>query len=548
MTARLLPGLTRHNVAREALAGVTLLAIAVPLNIGYAQIAGLPPTAGLYALVVPAVLYALVVSSRQVVASPDAAAAALVASSVGGLAVAGSADYAVMALAQAILSGVLFAAAAIFKLGFLANFLSKPILVGFVGGLALDIMVSQLAKMFGVKLDSGAEFVEKVGDLVGGLPRLNLWSVLISVAGMVILLLGRRYARTIPWALVVLAAATLVVLATGLEQAGVAVLGPVEAGPPTLTWPVLDWSTWLALVPSAIALTLVTTAEGLLVARSYAEKNGYTTKPNRDLLAFGVANIASGASGSFAVGSSTSRTAALDQAGSRTQLPTIVAAAGTLLLLLFGTAVLEHIPSPAIGAVVAVAILPLLGIREFIALWRLDRFEFAIGATCFLATLFIGAIPGILIAFVLALINLAKRAANPTIDVLTSGSDSRSALVDTASPRTSTAPGVLIIRIAAPLFFANGAVVADAVKHAIHEAGGDTVRHVILDLEAVTDIDITAAEALRSLKEWLTEHQIQLAFSRARPTLLERARALKVLDAEQTYPSNRAALDAVVAE
>ena len=184
---------------------------------------------------------------------------------------------------------MLFAAAAIFKLGFLANFLSKPILVGFVGGLALDIMVSQLAKMFGVKLDSGAEFVDRVGDLVGGLPRLNLWSVLISVAGTVILLLGRRYARTIPWALIVLAAATLVVLTTGLEQAGVAVLGPVEAGPPTLTWPVLDWSTWLALAPSAIALTLVTTAEGLLVARSYAEKNGYTTKPNRDLLAFGEA-------------------------------------------------------------------------------------------------------------------------------------------------------------------------------------------------------------------------------------------------------------------
>ncbi len=150
---RPLAGLTRKNVGRELLAGVTLIAIAIPLNIGYAQIAGLPPTAGLYALVLPTVLYALVVSSRQLVVSPDAAAAALVASSIGGLAVAGSADYATLALAQAIICGILFFLLAVFKLGFLANFLSKPILVGFVGGLALDILVSQIAKMLGVSMN-----------------------------------------------------------------------------------------------------------------------------------------------------------------------------------------------------------------------------------------------------------------------------------------------------------------------------------------------------------------------------------------------------------
>jgi SulP family sulfate permease len=147
---RPLAGLTRHNLVTELTAGVTLLAIAIPLNIGYAQIAGLPPTAGLYALIVPTVIYALMVSSRQVVVSPDAAAAALVASSIGGLAAAGSAGYATLALAQAIISGILFLLMAVFKLGFLASFLSKPILVGFVGGLALDIMVSQIAKMLGV--------------------------------------------------------------------------------------------------------------------------------------------------------------------------------------------------------------------------------------------------------------------------------------------------------------------------------------------------------------------------------------------------------------
>ena len=542
-TQRPLAGLTWRTAGTEAVAGVTLLAIAVPLNIGYAQIAGLPPTAGLYALVVPTIIYALVVSSRQLVASPDAAAAALVASSVGGLAVAGSAEYLTMALAQAIISGVLFVLAAVFKLGFLANFLSKPILVGFVGGLALDILVSQLAKALGIKIDSGGEFVEKVVALVTGLPDINGWSTLISAASVIVLLLGRRIARVVPWALVVLVVATIVVVATDLEQQGVAVLGPVDAGPPTLTWPMLDWGVWLALVPSAIALTMVTMAEGLLVARSYGEKRGYPTSPNRDLLAFGAANVASGSTGGFAVGSSTSRTAAMDQAGSRTQLPSLVAAAGTLLLLVFGTGLLEHIPSPAIGAIVGIAILPLLGIRDFRLLWKQDRFEFMVGAVCFLATLFIGAIPGIVISFVLALINLARRASAPAIDVLLADGEPGSSLLDSAPSGTATAPGVVVVRMAAPLFFANGSVFSDAVKRAV--AATSDVRHVVLDLEAVTDVDVTGAEALDSLRTWLDAQSVTLAYSRPQRKIIDRMHALGLISNETIYPTNRAAIAAL---
>ena len=540
-----LAGLTRHNVVRECVAGVTLLAIAIPLNIGYAQIAGLPPTAGLYALIVPTVIYALVVSSRQLVASPDAAAAALVASSIGGLAVAGSADYATLALAQAILSGVMFLLLAFFKLGFLANFLSKPILVGFVGGLALDILVSQIAKMLGVKIDSGGEFVDKVVQLVTGLDTINLISLLISVASIAVLLLGKRFLPAVPWALVVLVFATVAVVVGDLAEAGVAVLGPVPAGPPTFTWPVIDWATWLALVPSAMALTLVSTAEGLLVARSYGEKRGYPTSANRDLFALGLGNIAAGASGAFAMGSSTSRTAAMDQAGSRTQLPSIVLAAGTLLLLLFGTALLEDIPSPAIGAIIAVAIVPLLGIREFISLWRLDRFEFLVGAACFLVTLFIGAIPGILVAFVLALINLAKRAATPAIDVLAANDSPTDSLLEEAPAGSMTAPGVIVIRLAAPLFFANGDVFTQAVKRAVRAAPDGGVHNVVVDMEAVTDVDVTGAEAFASLKQWLADQDVTLAFSRVRAEARERLITFAMLEGEPVYPTNRAAVEAL---
>ena len=543
---RPLAGLTARNLVTELTAGVTLLAIAIPLNIGYAQIAGLPPTAGLYALIVPTIVYALVVSSRQVVASPDAAAAALVASSIGGLAAAGSADYATLALAQAIISGILFLLMAVFKLGFLANFLSKPILVGFVGGLALDIMVSQIAKMLGVKIDSGGEFVEKVSDLVLGMDTFNAWSLAVAAASVAVLLLGRAFLPRIPWALVVLIVATVVVVVADLDQKGVAVLGEVPAGPPSFTWPVIDWSLWLALVPSAIALTLVTTAEGLLVSRSYAEKHGYPFRANRDLLAFGLGNIAAGAQGSFAMGSSTSRTAAMDQSGSRTQLPSLVLAAGTLLLLLFGTALLADIPSPAIGAVVGVAILPLLGIREFRELWRQDRFEFVVGAVCFLVTLFVGAIPGILVAFVLALINLAQRAANPAIDVLAADGDPKRSLLADAPAGGTTAPGMVVVRLAAPLFFANGTVFTAAVKRAV-TAADEHVHHVVLDMEAVTDVDVTGAEAFETLEAWLDGEGIDLAFSRMRPETRDRLVQLGLLTDQQVFETNRAAVAALAA-
>ena len=543
---RPLAGLNRKNLARELTAGVTLLAIAIPLNIGYAQIAGLPPTAGLYALIVPTVVYALLVSSRQLILSPDAAAAALVASSIGGLATAGSADYSTLALAQAIIVGILFLLMAVFKLGFIANFLSKPILVGFVGGLALDILVSQIAKMLGVKIDSGGEFVDKVGGLFTGLGTLNWWSLSISVASVAILLFGKRFLAVVPWALIVLVAATVLVVLTGLDGAGVDVLGEVPAGPPALSWPIIEWSSWLALVPSAIALTLVTTAEGLLVARSYGEKRGYRTSPNQDLFAFSIANFAAGASSSFTMGSSTSRTAAMDQAGSRTQLPSLVLAVGTLLLLLFGTALLADIPSPAIGAIVGVAVLPLLGIRDFRQLWRADRFEFTIGVVCFLVTLFIGSIAGIVVAFVLALINLAKRAANPPIDVLEAGdSPTESLLVD--APRGAvTAPGVLVVRLAAPLFFANASVFTDAVKRAITAVNTQRVHHLVIDLEAVTDVDVTGAETFEALRTWLTQQQVQLSFSRVREDARHRLDQLDLLSDARIFTTNRAAVAALV--
>lgn len=540
---RVLAGLDRRTAARELLAGVTLLAMSVPLNIGYAQIAGLPATAGLYALIVPTLAFALLASTRQVVAAPDAAAAALVFSSLTGLGVTPG-GFAAMAAAQAIACGLILLLASRLRLGFLADFLSRPILTGFVAGLALEVLLSQIAKMLGLSLDPAAEFLDQLVHVITHLGETDPWAAGMSAPALVTLLLGRRFTPRAPWALLVLVAATVATTLLDLEARGVRVLGSVPAGPPTVAWPGVGLSSWLWVLPSALALALITIAEGLLMSRSYGERRGYPTEPNRDLLAFGVANVAAGLSASFAVGSSTSRTAAMDQAGSRTQLPSVVLAVGTLLLLLFGTGLLHDVPSPAIGAVVAVAVSKLVGLGELRALARQSRTETGIALACMVGVLLLGPLDGLLLAFVLSLINLARRAAAPPIDVLHGPDDPDVSLTDPAAPGVPTAPGTLVVRFAAPIFFANAQVFTDRITTLVDECR-EPIRAVVLDTEAITDIDVTGSEAVARLRDSLTSQDILLAWTRLRPPLRDRLDHFGLLDGTREYPTNRSAVSAL---
>jgi SulP family sulfate permease len=538
------PGLTLRNVGTEVLAGITLLAIALPLNIGYAQIAGLPPSAGLYALVLPSVAFALLASSRHLVAAPDAAAAALVGSALGGVAVAGTQQYAAMAAAQAIIGGLMFVACAVFRLGFLADFLSKPILIGFVGGLATDILLSQIAKMMGIKVDSGAEFFERLVQLLSRLGSVNWWSLALSLGVIAVMVPARRRLPTVPWALIVLVAATVISTALHLPTHGVAVLGSVPAGPPILAFPRLDWHQWVAVILPALAITTVTVGEGLLLARSYADKYGYTTAPNRDLMAFGAANVASGLSSGFTIGSSTSRAAAMDQAGSRTQLPLLVMAAGALLLLLFGADLLADIPSPAIGAIVGVSVTKLIAVRELGQLWRLSRFETAIAATCFAGILLIGPLAGIVLAFILSLINLLRKAARPAVDVLQGSDDPQLSLTASQDGAAETVPGVIAMRFAAPIFFGNAATLSAVIRQSVRQAP-HPVSAFILDMEGVSDVDVTGAEALAKELQWLQGKGITFAYSRVRPQLRANLERMNLLQGHKEFETNRAAVAAL---
>lgn len=540
----LFPGLTRRNAGTEILAGITLLAIALPLNIGYAQIAGLPPTAGLYALVLPSIVFALIASSRHLVAAPDAAAAALVGSALSGVATAGTEQYAAMAAAQAIVGGVLFCGCAVFRLGFLADFLSKPILIGFVGGLATDILLSQIAKMMGITVSSGADFFERLAQLLTRLGAVHWWSLGLSLAVLGVLVPARRRMPAVPWALVVLVAATAASTALHLPDHGVSVLGSVPAGPPVLHVPRLDWHRWMEVLLPALAITTVTVGEGLLLARSYADRYDYTTSPNRDLAAFGAANIASGLSGGFTIGSSTSRAAAMDQAGSRTQLPLLVMAAGALLLLVFGAGLLAGIPSPAIGAIVGVSVAKLIGIGELRHLWRLSRFEFAVAATCFAGVLLIGPLAGIVLAFILSLINLLRKAARPAVDVLHGSDNPHLSLTASDDGTGETVPGLIAMRFAAPIFFGNAATLSTAIRRAVSQAP-NPVSAFVLDMEGVTDVDVTGAEALAKELQWLQGRGITFAYSRVRPQLKSNLERMRLLQGHKVFETNRAAVAAL---
>jgi SulP family sulfate permease len=241
----------------------------------------------------------------------------------------------------------------------------------------------------------------------------------------------------------------------------------------------------------------------------------------------------------------------MDQAGSRTQLPSIVAAALTLLLLVFGTGVLEDIPSPAIGAVVAVAVFPLLGIPELRQLSSLDCFEFGVAAACFLGALLLGPIPGVFIAFVLALVNLARRAASPAVDVLSAQADADQALKPLPTGSTMTAPGVIVMRFAAPIFFANVSLLDESIRAAVNAAqtsppeGGPTLGHLVLDMEGVTDLDVTGAEGFGESRTWLATRGVRLHYSRVRPPVAALLSHYGLDKDTTTFGTNRAAIEAL---
>jgi high affinity sulfate transporter 1 len=538
------------DIPKEIIAGVTLAALMIPLNIGYAQVAGLPPVVGLYAAIWPMIAFALFATSRNLIASPDAPIAALIGGLLSALIAPDDPLYVQYSYALALVCALIFFVFWFFRLGFLANFLSHAVLVGFISGLGIEVLTSQIEKIMGVSVEAEGYFREVI-ELISEIPDANWYSVAVGVGTIVIIRLLKRYAPRLPGALIALIVMTVIVAVFGLDQKGVSVLGPVPSGLPTLALPQIPPGDYLKLMPGALAVCGVTLAEGLLIAKKYAQKYNYKIDPDQEMFAFGAANVAAGLTGAFIIGSSASRTAAMDDAGQRSQLPSIVAAIAVAILLLFFSSFLALLPNAALAGIVANAVLSLIEVGELRELFRMRRSDFWIAIVCLLSVLVLGALPAVIIAFVFSTIAVVGRASKPQTAVLNAMPDGRGYYADTDQDehQVVTMPGLIIYRFNSSLYFANANTFTEEAQRLIEEAEaqGEKVQWFVLDAEAINDIDTTGAGALRTVSEALKKRGVTFALSRANlrvPGLLKTYELDEAIPESRRYPTNR---DAVAA-
>jgi sulfate permease, SulP family len=560
-----LRGVKLADVPREVSAGVTLAALMIPLNIGYAQVAGLPPAAGLYAAIIPLAVFALLTSSRHLVTSPDASMAGLVGAALVAFAAPGTPLRMQYALAMAMIIGLLFFVFWIFRLSFLANFLSRAVMAGFITGLGIEVFTNQVRKILAAPhvaeaagLVAAAEklketmassvntegyFVEVIA-LFHSIPRANLYSVAIGVSAFLIVRLMKRYAPKIPGALVALVLLTVMVAWFNLPAKGVGVLGAMPSGPPTLTLPAIPLADYLRLLPSALAIVAILLCEGLLLVRSYSSRYAYKADGDQMLFAYGAANLAAGFTGSLVTGNSGSRSAAMDGAGARSQFPSLVAAGTILIVMLFFTDTLAFLPNAALAGIVANAVLSLIEVHELRELWRMRRSEFWIAAVCLLSVLALGPLRAVAIAFLLSTIDVIRRASRPETAALVEAPDG-SHFAPAGEGGATSPSGLAIYRFGAPLYFANATLFLDEIERMVDRAPAP--RWFVLDAQAMVDVDTTGAQVLKQAIDLLAKRGIVFGISRAdRPfrEWLEKYDLMERMDPKRFYPTNRHAAEA----
>jgi sulfate permease, SulP family len=540
-------GVGRRSLPREVLAGVTLAALTIPMNIGYTQVAGLPPIVGLYASIFPMLLFVAFSSSRQLVAGPDAPIAVLIGSPLAGLAVPGEPRYVQLAYAQALVCAAIFFLIWFFRLGFLANFLSRAVLVGFVSGLGIKILTDQIEYIMGIHVEVGNLFPEvylgwflEIFDIVLKIPQSNLYTVVIGLGTILIVRLSRRYAPRLPGALVALVLMTVLVSVFGLDQRGVRVLGEIPSGLPTMMIPHVAATDFLDLFPGALAICGVTLAEALLVSRNYAQKHGYPLDANQQMFAFGAANVAAGLSGACATGSSASRTAAMDSIGTRSQIPSVVGALVVLAVLLFFADLLALVPNAVLGGIIANAVLALIEVGALRVLYQVRRSEFWIAIVCLLSVLTLGSLQAVIIAFLLSVIDVVRRAAYPSTVVLGWLPGENRFLEISQDERAQSIPGLLVYRFEVELFFANAETFREEIQRLI-ETTEPKVEWVVLDAGAISDIDATGAEVLEQIIRYLKVRGVTFGVAQANMRVRRLLQIYGLLDhigEERLYDTN----------
>jgi SulP family sulfate permease len=524
-----LRGYRRESLRGDLVAGATVAALIVPLSIGYAQVAGLPPEAGLYASLIPLFAYAIFGSSRRLIVGPDAATAALVGAAITPLAVAAD-ERMQIAAALALLVALIFVAMRLASLGFLAEFLSRPILVGYMTGVGVSVALGQIPKMLGA--DPLAEILAVLSgtDVTSIGPGVVLQSLVLAVADISIswpsvivaalvlaaVVAGDRLLPGVPIALPALIVALVASVALDLPARGVQVLGPVPSGLPPISLPLVSVEEAIALLPAALGIAILSFADTAATGRNFA-RPGEEIDANRELVALSAADLGASLTSGYPIGSSPSRTSAALAAGSNSQLTGIVAAGGLVAVLLLLAPFLTSLPIPALGAVIVAAVLKLLSPAGIIRIWRLQRAEGIIALTAALGVILYGTLVGVVVAVALAALNVFRRSARPRIAELGRLPDSDEFADIERTSRARRIAGIAVVRFSGPLFFATATALRDRIRGILAER--PDVRTVVLDAAGIVDLDLTAAGALEQLADELDRHEVRLLIARPTGTL-----------------------------
>jgi len=521
----------RSWLGSDLVAGLVLTALLVPVGMGYAQAAGLPPITGLYATIVPLVAYAVLGPSRVMVLGPDSSLAAVIAAVILPLGGDDPGTAVALAGALAVLTGLLVMVAGMARLGFVTELLSRPVQLGYLCGIAVTILVGQLPRLCGFSIE-GRGLLTETRDFVQGVAdgRVNRAALAVGLTGIVVILVLKRFWRAVPAVAVAVVVGIAAVAAFDLDQEGVKVIGVLPEGLPTFAFPAVDLADLGALFSGALGIALVAVADTTVLSQSLAAQRGETVDPNQELRALGAANLAAGLFQGFAISSSASRTPVAVSAGARSQLTPLVGAVSIALLLLFAPGLLRDLPMPMLAAVVITAAVGLIEAAEARRLYRVRRSEFVLWLAAFLGVALLGVLLGIFVAILLSLGDFVRRAWRPHDAVLGREDDLKGYHDIDRHPTARRIPGLLLYRFDAPLFFANAGYFRRRVRRLLSDAT-NPVRWVVVAAEPITDIDTTAADTLHDLLSELRQEGVTLAFAEIKGPVKDRLRRYGLFDA-----------------
>lgn len=553
--ARWLPGLATLRayelawLRHDLVAGIVLITMLVPVGIAYAVASGVPGVYGLYATIIPLLAYAVFGPSRILVLGPDSSLAPLILAVVVAHSAGDPGRAVALAGAMAVVSGVVCILAGILKLGFITELLSKPIRYGYMNGIALTVLISQLPKLLGFSIESDAplrSLWEIATSIAAG--KIN-WTALAVGAGVLVTILLLKGSKLLPGVLIAVIGATVVVSLFDLSSRGVAVLGSLPQGLPGFVVPWIGMADLPAVLVGGAAVALVSFADTSVLSRAYAARLGQRVNPNQEMMGLGAANLAAGLFQGFPISSSSSRTPVAEAAGAKTQATGIVGALGVTALLVAAPDLLKHLPTPALAAVVIASAIGLIEVGDLRRIWRIQRWEFWLSILCLVGVAVLGAVPGIGLAIVIAVIEFLWDGWRPHSAVLGRAEGVKGWHDITRYPDARRVPGLVLFRWDAPLFFANAEFFEQQVMAAV-DASPTTVRRVVVAAEPVTSVDVTSADALGELDDKLKKAGIDLCFAELKDPVKDKLRRFDLYERfghDAFFPTIGSAVDAYCA-